>query len=129
MKFKSLIITAVLALTMVLALCTTAFAGGKFENGGYARFKGSAWGYGKVTNNYGKDKKVCVRKGSITYCIDADSKKDWALLYHLSPIRENILAWYDFGQGKSLMEILSTHPSLERRVAALEKIESEMRGY
>jgi len=31
--------------------------------------------------------------------------------------------------GKSLMEILSTHPSLERRVAALEKIESEMRGY
>ncbi len=31
--------------------------------------------------------------------------------------------------GKSLTEIFSTHPSLERRVAALEKIEAEMRGY
>lgn len=30
---------------------------------------------------------------------------DWALLYHLSPIRENLLEWYDFGRGKSLLEI------------------------
>ncbi len=30
---------------------------------------------------------------------------DWALLYHLSPIRENLLEWYDFGEGKSLLEI------------------------
>ena len=30
---------------------------------------------------------------------------DWALLYHLSPIRENLLEWYDFGKGKSLLEI------------------------
>ena len=30
---------------------------------------------------------------------------DWAVLYHLSPIRENLLAWYDFGKGKSLLEI------------------------
>ena len=29
----------------------------------------------------------------------------WALLYHLSPIRENLLEWYDFGEGKSLLEI------------------------
>lgn len=32
-------------------------------------------------------------------------EKDWALLYHLSPIRENLLEWYDFGEGKSLLEI------------------------
>ena len=30
---------------------------------------------------------------------------DWALLYHLSPIRENVLEWYDFGKDKSLLEI------------------------
>ena len=30
---------------------------------------------------------------------------DWAMLYHLSPIRENLLEWYDFGKGKSLLEI------------------------
>ena len=32
-------------------------------------------------------------------------ENDWALLYHLSPIRENLLEWYDFGKGKSLLEI------------------------
>ena len=30
---------------------------------------------------------------------------NWAMLYHLSPIRENILEWYDFGKDKSLLEI------------------------
>ncbi len=30
---------------------------------------------------------------------------DWATLYHLSPIRENLLEWYDFGKEKSLLEI------------------------
>ena len=30
---------------------------------------------------------------------------NWALLYHLSPMRENLLEWYDFGEGKSLLEI------------------------
>lgn len=32
-------------------------------------------------------------------------ENDWALLYHLSPIRENLLEWYDFGKGKTLLEI------------------------
>ena len=32
-------------------------------------------------------------------------ENNWALLYHLTPIRENLLAWYDFGEGKSLLEI------------------------
>ncbi|MCI8307876.1 MAG: class I SAM-dependent methyltransferase [Lachnospiraceae bacterium] len=30
---------------------------------------------------------------------------DWAFLYHLSPIRENLLEWYDFNGGGSLLEI------------------------
>lgn len=32
-------------------------------------------------------------------------EENWALLYHLSPIRENLLDWYDFGEGKALLEI------------------------
>ena len=32
-------------------------------------------------------------------------ENDWALLYHLSPVRENLLEWYDFGKGKTLLEI------------------------
>lgn len=32
-------------------------------------------------------------------------EENWALLYHLSPIRENLLDWYDFGKEKSLLEI------------------------
>ena len=31
--------------------------------------------------------------------------------------------------GRSFMELLSTHPPLEKRIASLEKIESEMHGY
>ena len=32
-------------------------------------------------------------------------ENEWALLYHLSPIRENLLEWYSFGKDKSLLEI------------------------
>ena len=32
-------------------------------------------------------------------------ENNWALLYHLSPMRENLLEWYDFGEGKTLLEI------------------------
>ena len=32
-------------------------------------------------------------------------ENNWALLYHLSPIRENLLEWYDFGRETSLLEI------------------------
>lgn len=31
--------------------------------------------------------------------------------------------------GRSLMELFSTHPSLERRIAALEQVETEIKGY
>lgn len=30
---------------------------------------------------------------------------DWAILYHISPIRQNILEWYDFNKEASLLEI------------------------
>lgn len=30
---------------------------------------------------------------------------DWAILYHLSPIRQNILEWYDFQKNASILEI------------------------
>ena len=32
-------------------------------------------------------------------------QNEWALLYHLSPMRENLLEWYNFGEGKTLLEI------------------------
>lgn len=33
------------------------------------------------------------------------NQNDWATMYHLSPIRENLLEWYDFGKEKTLLEI------------------------
>lgn len=42
------------------------------------------------------------RKNYEDILLDTDN---WALLYHLSPIRKNLLEWYDFGKGKSLLEI------------------------
>ena len=32
-------------------------------------------------------------------------ENDWPILYHLSPIRHNILEWYDFDKNGSLLEI------------------------
>ena len=45
-----------------------------------------------------------VRQGD-SYEETLEGENDWTLLYHLSPIRENLLEWYDFGEGKSLLEI------------------------
>lgn len=33
------------------------------------------------------------------------SENDWTLLYHLSPIRHNVLKWYDFDKNADLLEI------------------------
>lgn len=33
------------------------------------------------------------------------NNNDWAYLYHLSPVRENLLEWYDFRREGSLLEI------------------------
>ncbi|MCI5480130.1 MAG: class I SAM-dependent methyltransferase, partial [Lachnospiraceae bacterium] len=34
-----------------------------------------------------------------------EQKQDWAALYHLSPIRENLLAWYPFRKTDRILEI------------------------
>ncbi len=36
---------------------------------------------------------------------DAGYTDSWPLFYHLSPIRENILSWYDFKPGAKILEI------------------------
>lgn len=33
------------------------------------------------------------------------SRPSWPVLYHLSPVRENLLSWYPFAEGASLLEI------------------------
>lgn len=35
----------------------------------------------------------------------AREASDWAILYHFTPIRHNLLAWYDFGKSSTLLEI------------------------
>lgn len=34
-----------------------------------------------------------------------ENNPSWPLKYHLSPIRENLLNWYDFGKAKTILEI------------------------
>ena len=41
-------------------------------------------------------------------------ENEWALLYHLSPIRENLLEWYSFGKESTLNIFGSTFSSLMR---------------
>lgn len=33
------------------------------------------------------------------------NNNEWPLLYHLSPIRQNVLRWYEFEKGKNVLEI------------------------
>lgn len=52
-----------------------------------------------------EDTLLDIVKNNDTYEEVLMRENDWALLYHLSPIRENLLEWYDFGEGKTLLEI------------------------
>ena len=45
---------------------------------------------------------IC-KSGKIREALKESSS--WPILYHLSPTRENLLEWYDFGKGASLLEI------------------------
>lgn len=73
---------------------------------------------GKVTMNYRfyhgtdtysdgdiEDRLLEIARNSSNYEEELLDGNNWALLYHLSPIRENLLEWYDFGKDKSLLEI------------------------
>ena len=37
--------------------------------------------------------------------LEASGDRSFSVLYHLSPVRENILSWYDFRKGASVLEI------------------------
>jgi len=73
MKNVKKIVAALLVMMMVLALASTAFAYKEEAIDYKVRFKGSAWGYDHVTNQYGKGKSsVAIRKGSVLW---ASAKK------------------------------------------------------
>lgn len=68
-------VAALLVLTMVAALASTAFAYNVVAADKYVQFTGSAWGYGKVTNDYGKSRSgVALRKGSIAHVVATKGK-------------------------------------------------------
>ena len=76
MKSMKKFVAALLVLTMVLALASTAFAYKEVPYSKMVKFTGSAWGYEKVTNNYGKNKSsVALRKGTIGLVVA--KKGDW----------------------------------------------------
>ena len=80
MKSMKKFVAALLVLTMVLAMTSVAFAYKEKkigdDDGVLMKFVGSAWGYHKVTNNYGKSKSsVCIRKGSRAFAVA--KKGDW----------------------------------------------------
>ncbi|WP_419766215.1 MAG: LIC12162 family transferase [Arcobacter sp.] len=46
-----------------------------------------------------------IVKRNNTFADIIDGTDNWALFYHLTPMRENLLSWYDFNQESSLLEI------------------------
>ena len=74
-------VAALLVLTMALAMTSVAFAYeeitlGDNDEGVLVRFVGSAWGFEKVVNNYGRNRSdVCIRKDSRAYAVAR--KGDW----------------------------------------------------
>lgn len=78
MKNMKKLVAALLLMSMVLALASTALAYTDVEKDEYVLFKGSAYGYKKIWNNYGHQKDlsaVVLRKGSIAHVVA--QKGDW----------------------------------------------------
>ena len=76
MRNMKKLVAALLVLTMVAALAGTAFAYKEIAVSKPIVFKGTAWGYAKVTNNRGVDKSgVALKKGS--YGNVVAEKGDW----------------------------------------------------
>ncbi|MBQ3424803.1 MAG: SH3 domain-containing protein [Clostridia bacterium] len=70
MKNIKRIVAALLAMMMVVALASTAFAYSEEDIFVLVQFKGSAWGYDHVTNQYGRGRSdVAIRKGSTLYAV------------------------------------------------------------
>lgn len=80
MKTMKKLLAALLVLTMVVALASTAFAYKEKEADKYVKFTGSAWGYDKVTNQHGKNNDgqskgtIALRKGSIAHVVGVKGK-------------------------------------------------------
>ena len=76
MRNMKKLVAALLVLTMVAALAGTAFAYKEIAVFKPIVFKGTAWGYAKVTNNRGVDRSgVALKKGSYGYVVA--EKGDW----------------------------------------------------
>ena len=75
MKNMKKLAAALIVMSLILALASTAFAYKEetLPQGYKVKFIGSAWGYEKVTNQHGVNKSdVAIRKGSVLY---ASAKK------------------------------------------------------
>lgn len=71
-------VSALLVLAMILATFSVAFAYKEkaYDEWKVVKLKGTAWGYEKVTNNYGKNKtSVALRKGCYAWAVA--EKGDW----------------------------------------------------
>lgn len=95
MRNMKKLVAALIVLTMALAMASTALAYTAQEYNHFVQFTGSAWGYEKVTNNYGRNRSdVALRKGSIGW---ADLKKgDWYRVWVISRAAE--YDWRDESQ-------------------------------
>ena len=73
MKNMKKFAAALIVMSMILALASTAFAYKEVAVDYLVKFTGSAWGYEKVTNQHGVNKSdVAIRKGSVLW---ASAKK------------------------------------------------------
>lgn len=52
-----------------------------------------------------EDKILDIVKNNTDFTDILHSTNNWAILYHLTPIRKNLLDWYDFDKNATLLEI------------------------
>jgi|GEM_PF-312888 len=52
-----------------------------------------------------EDKLLSIVKETDDYEDVLMQESEWSILYHLSPIRQNVINWYDFKEGSSCLEI------------------------
>lgn len=52
-----------------------------------------------------EDEILKIVRNNASYEDILNDTDNWAIFYHLSPARRNLLEWYEFGQNKTLLEI------------------------